>query len=131
MACLSSIDPVCDELALWLTEQGLSTELFPMELLLRESLNNAIMHGCRLDPARQVTCEVQNLENTLRLRIKDDGTGFDWQEHLQKEMVSDDNESGRGIQLFRLYADSVEFNPCGNQVTLVRRLRNEEAHTCK
>jgi anti-anti-sigma factor len=124
-ACLSNIDLVCSELAAWLNEQGLSAELFPMELLAREALNNAIIHGCAQDPAHHVCCDVQNIENTLRLHFKHDGIGFAWQEHLQKEQISVDNESGRGIQIYRLYADSLEFNQCGNQVTLVRQLNRE------
>ena len=122
-ACLSNVDIVCAQLAAWLKEQDLSMDLFAWELLAREALNNAILHGCKLDPALHVCCELQYTEMALKLKIQDEGIGFDWRSHLEKEIADEDLENGRGIPLYRLYADSVEFNLCGNQVLLTRLLK--------
>jgi serine/threonine-protein kinase RsbW len=121
-ACLSEVDAVCIEITSWLLEQDLSEHWFPVELLTREALNNAIIHGSNLNPVHRIHCELQRSEGTLRLTVRDDGPGFDWRKCIQKEIVDDDCENGRGIQLYRLYADSIEFNSCGNQVVLVRLL---------
>jgi serine/threonine-protein kinase RsbW len=121
-ACLSEVDAVCKEIASWLLEQDLSEHWFPIELLTREALNNAIIHGSNLNPLHQIHYELQRSDDMLRLTIRDDGSGFDWRKWLRKEIVDDDCENGRGIQLYRLYAHSIEFNSCGNQVVLVRLL---------
>lgn len=121
-ADLSNVDIICSEIAIWLTEQNLSDHLFPIELLTREALNNAIIHGSQLNPPGKVHIKLQRDENTLYLKIRDEGPGFDWQTSLQNEMVDDDKENGRGLKLYQLYADQVKFNDLGNEVILVRHL---------
>jgi serine/threonine-protein kinase RsbW len=121
-ASLFEVNKVCIEMTMWLVEQGLVSHLFPIELLTREALNNAIIHGCNLDPERLVSCEIECSENLLYLKVCDDGPGFHWQHYLQNEIADEKHESGRGIQMYRIYADTIEFNPCGNQVILSRRL---------
>ena len=98
--------------------------LFPLELLAREALNNAIIHGCQTNPAMYVYAELQRDENNLQLTIRDEGAGFDWQAALQDTVFDENRENGRGLKLYRLYADRVEFNDRGNQVVLVRSLSN-------
>lgn len=122
-ACLFNVDKVCNEMTMWLVEQGLTSCLFQVELMAREALNNAIIHGSNLDPDRSVNCELQFIEDQLRLTVQDDGPGFDWHSLLENEVVDSLQENGRGIQMYRFYADSIEFNPSGNQVTLVRRFK--------
>jgi serine/threonine-protein kinase RsbW len=124
-ACLTHVDLVCKEITAWLLELDLSEHLFAIELLAREALNNAILHGCDRDPSRRVYCEIKHVEDALLLKVEDDGPGFDWQDYVRKDIADDDHENGRGIQLYRLYADSVEFNPRGNQVMLLRLLERK------
>ncbi len=125
-ADLKNVDFICSEISAWLTEKKLATHLFPLEMLTREALNNAIIHGCQMDVDRNVYAELQWDEYSLRLKVADDGPGFDWQNFLYNNMVNDDRENGRGIKLYQLYADQIEFNNDGNQVVLTRLLKNEK-----
>ncbi len=125
-ADLKNVDFICSEISAWLTEKKLSEHIFPLEILTREALNNAIIHGCQMDANRSVYAELQCDENALRLKVADDGSGFDWQGFLRNDTVNDDWESGRGLKLCELYADQVEFNERGNQVVLTRLLKNEK-----
>ena len=125
-ADLKNVDLICSEISAWLTEMKLSEHIFPLEMLTREALNNAIIHGCQMDANRNIYTELQCDENALRLTVADDGSGFDWWSFLQNNTVNEEKESGRGLKLCQLYADQIEFNECGNQVVLTRLLKNEK-----
>ena len=118
---ISAVEQICAELADWLAQQNLSEHRFALEILAREALNNAILHGCEQNPSLQVQCELDIRENELRLQITDEGTGFDWQSVLSRDIASVEQDHGRGLYLYHLYADSVEFNASGNSILLVRR----------
>lgn len=121
-ADLAAVDRVCAELAAWLAEHGLAAQRFTLEILAREALNNAVLHGGSQDPARQVRCDMEISAEAMRLQITDDGPGFDWQAALQRDLAAAEEDHGRGLALYRLYADTIAFNACGNSVVLVRRL---------
>ena len=125
-ADLKNVDFICSEISAWLTEKKLSEHIFPLEMLTREALNNAVIHGCQMDANRNIYAELQCGENVLRLKVADDGSGFDWQNFLYNNVANDDKENGRGIKLYQLYADQIEFNNDGNQVVLTRLLKNEK-----
>ncbi len=127
-ARLENVDRVCCEISTWLEEQGLLAHLFPLELLAREGLNNAILHGCALNPAQQVHCEIHHDLTTLRFTVSDPGPGFNWQARIRRGLAAKEAETGRGIQFYFLYADTVEFNSRGNQVTLTRQIIREGTH---
>ena len=124
-ARLEQIDLICSELRRWLTEQNMQAHQFGFELLLREALNNAILHGCKLNPDRHVEIEFSRKGSELKITINDDGSGFDWRSLIQRDLVETERENGRGLKLYQLYSDHFEFNDPGNQVTLVR-LTNQE-----
>lgn len=121
-ADLSAIDPLCSEMASWLTDLNLLEERFGLEILTREALNNAILHGCSQDPALQVHCEVETSKDGVSLIITDDGPGFDWHSALEKGMAPVEQDHGRGLTLYHFYADSIEYNESGNSVRLFRRI---------
>lgn len=51
---------------------------FGAELLVREALTNAVLHGSGADPAKQVRCSVRLKGRRLLIAVSDDGEGFDW-----------------------------------------------------
>jgi len=54
------------------------------------------------------------------IAIWDEGEGFDWRAAWSRESdLSDDH--GRGLEIFRCYANSIRFNPKGNAVVLIKR----------
>ena len=80
-------------------------------LALREALNNAVLHGNRLDPCKLVdvycTCE---LGKGVSMVIKDQGRGFDPTAIPDPSLVGNlEAEHGRGILLMRWLMDEVSF----------------------
>jgi anti-sigma regulatory factor (Ser/Thr protein kinase) len=95
---------------------------FTAELLAREALNNAVVHGCRADPNKQVHCSVRLKGGRLLIVVHDDGEGFDWRATWGNRSEAS-VPSGRGIELLRMYATRIRFNERGNAVTIVKRCR--------
>jgi len=118
-----------------------------VSVALEEALNNAIYHGNlelssalrELDAAeyreivrqrreqapyceRKVHVRAEISRDEARFRIRDEGPGFDPQSLPDPTDPSNlDQPSGRGVMLMRTFMDEVVFEPCGNEVTLVKR----------
>jgi serine/threonine-protein kinase RsbW len=94
---------------------------FAAELLLREALTNAVVHGCHADPSKQVRCMLRLKGRRLLIAVQDDGDGFDW-----RAAWGDSADlpacSGRGIEILRKYANHVRYNDRGNAVAMIKRL---------
>lgn len=98
---------------------------FAAELLVREALTNAVVHGSRTDPARQVCCTLRIKGCRLLVAVEDSGDGFDWRT-AWNHAAAVPQCSGRGIEILRKYADRVRYNGRGNLVTIVKRFGNGE-----
>ncbi len=120
-----AVDAFCCEMRTFLTEKGLCSEIFPVEMLLRESLNNALIHGncCVLEKKIQV--QVRIGLKWVVMRVKDEGNGFNFRE-AEKKAPACEATCGRGLIIYSLYANRVHFNAKGNQVVLWRSLRGKE-----
>ncbi len=94
---------------------------FAAELLLREALTNAIVHGCQKNPSKQVHCRLRLKGRRLLIVVKDEGDGFDWR-GARGDRKGVPDSSGRGIEILRKYADRVRYNEKGNAVTIVKWL---------
>jgi serine/threonine-protein kinase RsbW len=93
---------------------------FAAELLVREALTNAVVHGCHADPARQVRCLMRLKNRRLLIVVGDEGDGFDWRA-ASGNMAAFPKCSGRGIAILRQYASRVRYNSRGNLVTILQR----------
>lgn len=91
---------------------------FAVLLLLREALNNALIHGGKRDPGRLIDCRFSISDGEAVIDVADSGSGFNWR--TPASLPGDSEESGRGLFIYSLYADSIQFNETGNQVTLKR-----------
>lgn len=118
-AALEEVDAVCRVARFLMSAAGRDDDLFATELLLRESLTNAVVHGCASDRTKRVRCEIRLGRRGLGLTVADDGPGFDWGERLGAE-ADPRCESGRGIFLCRAYAARLRFNAAGNRLSLYR-----------
>lgn len=114
---LTETDGLCRSLRDWLSEVGLPARSFAVELLARESLNNAVTHVNRSDVDKKIRLELRVGRKWMRLQVADEGPGFDWRKARRRHHELD-SESGRGLALFSLYAEQVRFNRRGNQITL-------------
>jgi len=113
----SLVNDVCDRVRIMLEHNKLNDHLFAVDLLLREFINNGIRHGNRADVKKQVGIQVRVDESGITLRIDDEGPGFDWKKASQ-DIPEDDRTSGRGLVIGSIYAQRMQFNPSGNEVTL-------------
>lgn len=89
---------------------------FAVELLLREFLNNAILHA-RGTGGRRIRVSLRGRPSGMVLRVTDPGRGFDWR-RLQSAVPSAEDTTGRGVVIGKLYARRVGYNQRGNSVTL-------------
>jgi serine/threonine-protein kinase RsbW len=102
-------------------------DVFGIRLALEEALVNAIKHGNRLDPQKQVRISCWIDRHRIEIRIEDEGRGF--RPADIPDPTADENlekPSGRGIMLMRAFMDSIEYNDRGNCVTL-KKLRGTES----
>ncbi|HWZ98020.1 MAG TPA: ATP-binding protein [Candidatus Dormibacteraeota bacterium] len=101
-----------------------------VELALREALNNAVVHGSRLDARKlvHVRCRCRVGEG-ISLVVSDQGQGFD--ASSVPDPVAVENllaEHGRGIHIMKLTMDEVSFEQRGAEVHMCKRLaRNPRA----
>jgi serine/threonine-protein kinase RsbW len=95
---------------------------------LTEGVNNAIVHGNRMDQALQVKLDFECEDNkTLRFIISDEGPGFDY-ENLPDPTAPENIElpHGRGVFLMQKLADRCTFNHGGTEVVLEFDVANTE-----
>jgi serine/threonine-protein kinase RsbW len=115
---LEEVDALCSDLRVLCREHGWATMSFPLELVLRECLNNSILHGNRSDPSKLVVVSMVCRRPWLRVQITDEGDGFDWRSVQARAVPDADKPCGRGLLITSTYARRVRFNPSGNQITL-------------
>ena len=114
---------VTDELLEQLGHHGWSpSDIFAIHLAAEEALVNAIVHGNKLDPTKkvQVSCEVG--PELVRIRITDEGEGFD--PGKVPDCTADDRlemPGGRGVMLMKSFMTRIEYNAKGNSVLLEKR----------
>lgn len=117
---LDAVDAFCAEARRTMVELGMSGEIFPVAMLLHESLVNAIVHGNKRAVGKRVCVTVRLGTRWIVLRVTDEGAGFDWR-RPDATVPGVESTGGRGLPIYAMYADTVSFNECGNQVTLVRK----------
>ena len=84
-----------------------------------EAVNNAILHGNRSNPEKIVDVELSFENNSLKIKVTDEGPGF------RPDKVPDpttpeniEELNGRGIYLMSHLADIIEYSQKGNSVTM-------------
>ena len=93
---------------------------FASELLLREALTNAVVHGSSTNPNKCVKCVVRLDHRRLIIAVEDEGEGFNWRA-MWTHQAADNACSGRGMEILRCYATRVRFNERGNATTIIRQ----------
>ena len=95
-------------------------------MALREALANAIKHGNLQNAAKRVDVEMEVVADTLQIRIRDEGSGFEPQDVA--DPLAPENRlktSGRGIFYMRTFMDDVRFRRTdrgGMELTLTKNL---------
>jgi len=94
-------------------------DYFGVQMALEESLSNAIRHGNKLDEAKKVHVECKASPERFWLRVTDEGKGFKLL--AVPDCTADENldcPGGRGLALIQAYMTYVQYNECGNSVTM-------------
>ena len=88
-------------------------------IALTEAVNNAIVHGNKLDEDKQVRVAVSHSGEVLKFTIQDEGPGFDY-DNLPDPTAPENIEkpNGRGVFLMKNLADRCEFLEDGTIVAL-------------
>jgi serine/threonine-protein kinase RsbW len=87
---------------------------------LTEALANAMLYGNSRDPRKHVRVEAQVTPGVLTVRVIDEGRGFNPAKVSDPTLPRNRKRAGgRGIFLIRKLMDRVEFNECGNAITMV------------
>jgi serine/threonine-protein kinase RsbW len=95
-----------------------------VEMALREALNNAVVHGNRLDAHKlvHVRCRCK-VGKGISLIVSDQGQGFD--ANSVPDPVGVENllaGHGRGIHIMKVAMDQVSFDERGTEVHMCKRL---------
>lgn len=107
------IDDVCDVF-------NINEDFYGNILIaLTEAVNNAIQHGNKADPSKQIDISFKLKGKQAVFTVHDQGTGFDYNQLPDPTNPENiENPNGRGVFLMRNLADEVEFNETGNEVSL-------------
>ena len=96
---------------------------FEVEMALREALANAVLHGCKSDPAARVECTVACEENgSILIIVRDPGGGFD-PLNVASPLVAENilSDHGRGIFLMNMLMDEVRWERGGTEIHLRKK----------
>lgn len=107
------VDELCVEYKI--TEENYGNIL----ISLTEAVNNAIVHGNKLDGDKTVNLKYIVEDHILKILIEDQGPGFDY-DNLPDPTAPENIEKphGRGVFLMRNLADNCEFLDDGRIVSL-------------
>jgi len=129
---------LCKELKLFSTKESLSgVEKFVDEICeayyitnsyygnilmaILEAVKNAIEHGNKNNPGKQVKISFKSVPNGLCFTIRDQGEGFNFRNVPNPIEVPEGQaeKAGKGIFLIRSLADQVSYNSKGNVVEII------------
>ena len=86
-----------------------------MMVALTEAFNNALVHGNKKDPSKNITLGFTVTDKEMIFEISDEGEGFD---HLMFLNTRHD-ENMRGIELIQSVSDKVEFSDNGRCIAIL------------
>ncbi len=95
-------------------------------MTLRELVLNAIEHGNKNNEHKAVAGELRNLAaDRFRLRVSDEGSGFDYHSLRLYPAPTPDQTRNRGYAVIHAYADEIRFENDGAAVTAFCTLPRE------
>jgi len=107
------IDEICETL-------NVNEEYYGNILIsLTEAVNNAMVHGNKLDSQKKVLVTVKTDDTSIHFTISDEGPGFDY-DNLPDPTAPENIEkpNGRGVFLMKNLADGCNFEENGRIVEL-------------
>jgi anti-sigma regulatory factor (Ser/Thr protein kinase) len=129
----SSMVKVTNGVTALLERKGWSDQdVAKVELALSEALSNAIRHGCKNDPSKELQCCVTfDSAGEIVIVVRDPGPGFDATAVPNPlEGANLLKPGGRGVFLINELMDTVEYTEQGRQV-LMRKRRQPDPNLCR
>jgi serine/threonine-protein kinase RsbW len=117
---IEEVETLCAKFRIWHGNACPEFNPFLAELLLREAVTNAVVHGSLEDPSQKVWCVFRVWPNRMLISVRDQGEGFDWRA-ARKRLADVSEPTGRGIQIYEQYATTTRFNEKGNCITVVKK----------
>ncbi len=96
-------------------------DIFAVHLAVEEAFLNAVKHGSKMDPNKEITIHYSVGADEVEISMTDQGNGFD--PNIVPDPRCGENlykTDGRGLFLMRSYMDRVEYNKRGNRVRMVK-----------
>ena len=126
-SALQKIDKVSDEATSFLEKYGLKKHVFPVCLVLREGLSNAVRHAHKSNPEKIIRFGLRISGDELIMEIEDQGNGFDWKDRLrlnEGDVPDPVMEHGRGMKIMDQYFCDISYNEKGNKLVLKKRIED-------
>ena len=125
----AAVAGVCEQLLSKLKSCGFSQEdIFAVHLALEEAFINAVKHGNKMDPSKQIKIDYSISNDKIEISVTDEGNGF------KPNSVPDPRcgeniykTDGRGLFLINSYMDVVDFNKAGNCIHMVRFVQKSKS----
>ena len=95
---------------------------YDLNLVLTESMANAIQHANEGDPDKEVHIEISIVDQRLIIRVFDFGPGFDVKQYIEPRQPLD--EHGRGVYLIHTIMDEISYKETesGHVLEMVKKL---------
>ena len=107
------VDDVCDLFNIGEEKYG------NILISLTEAVNNAITHGNKGNPVKEIDISLKSSLNAIQFTVCDQGEGFDFNQLPDPTAPENlEKENGRGVFLMKQLADKVEFIENGRVVEL-------------
>lgn len=119
---------VIDQLMAALEAAGwMGRDLFHVQMAIEEAVVNAIEHGNKRDPCKQVHVIFHVFHDRAEMSITDQGNGFDYR-NIADPTEEDRLEQprGRGVMLIRELMSESKYNEKGNSLWMLKRRSPEE-----
>ena len=114
---INIVEKLVDEVS---AKQNLSSEIYGNLLVaMVEAVNNAIIHGNKLDESKEVVLNYGIEKGFFWFNIKDQGKGFDFNDLPDPTLPENiEKPHGRGIFLMSHLVDEISFEENGTKVCL-------------
>jgi len=119
---ISQVEPFAMELK---KKYNLDEEVFPKILIsVTEAVNNAIIHGNRVDEKKEVVLQSRCTGRQLLICVEDEGSGFELK-NVPDPCCAENIEKagGRGVLIMKSLSDGIRFKNNGSKVELVFNIR--------
>jgi serine/threonine-protein kinase RsbW len=122
---LKAVDEAAAAVAEFMNRLGIAEDIaFGVDMAVREAVTNAVLHGNKLDDAKEVGLKLRNTSEVFEISVHDQGSGFDPNE--VPDPTRDENilkTSGRGIFFMRNFMDEVVWSADPKGGTSVRMIK--------